>query len=634
MTTLLASLADAAVVLVVGLAIVICARRSSASVRHAILASAIVCALAMPALEMLLPQVAVIPWSEGKTWSSGLILSSDALTLPFAAAASPQPPPGISWIQWLLAVWVAGSVVMGVGLMVGFLRLRRLKTRCTPVSGRWRELTDQLRAQCGVRRHVRLLQSGHPSVLITCGFFQPVIILPSAATSWRDERCRAVLRHELAHIRRHDAAVQIAGEVLRVVQWINPLVWLACRRLRQESEYACDDDVLRGGVEATDYAAHLLDVARQLCGRDTAWLSAPAIAHPSTLERRIVAMLQRHRNRRPLGRTGWALAAVTAFGISLPLAAASLTPVSPATGTSSSAPDVTLAAPRAESRTPDAPSAPIPATPRASTARPQQATGSIGGTIVDQTGGTLPGVQVTLSNAAGIDVTMQTDARGQFAARDLPAGEYEMVARGLPGFATVTNLVKLAAGQNIQGALTMPLGTLQETIVVACDGAAPPIQKRFLNNAIFPMSAGQAVPVSDTQAIRVGGNVRAPKKITDVRPSCPSAPAAETHVRVTGRIGHDGSVFDIQQVHAHDAAAPQEFVDATIDAVRQWKFTPTLLNGQRMEVAITVDVKFAPARSALVTPLSTRLRRTSADAGACPGGALCGLRCDGLFVAQ
>ena len=39
---------------------------------------------------------------------------------------------------------------------------------------------------------------------------------------------------------------------------------IACRRLRQESEYACDDAVLRAGVEATDYATHLFDVAQQV----------------------------------------------------------------------------------------------------------------------------------------------------------------------------------------------------------------------------------------------------------------------------------------------------------------------------------------------------------------------------------
>lgn len=306
-------------------------------------------------------------------------------------------------------------------------------------------------------------------------------------------------------------------------------------------------------------------------------------------------MLQHHRNRTALGRRGWALAALGAVAISLPLAAAGITPVTDVTVASSSAPDVALAAPRPESRVLEGP--PVsrtPARPRARTAAPQRAAGSIAGTIVDPTGGTLPGVEVTLSNAAaGINLTMTTDASGQFAARELPGGDYELVAR-LRGFGTVTNRVKLAAGANVQGSLTMPIGTLQETITIACSAASPPTPRRFPGNAIFPMSAGKAVPVSDGQAIRVGGNLRAPKKIGDVKPSCPAAVDADTPVRVSARIGTSGAVLDVVPVPTAGAAAPKEFVDAVIDAVRQWKFTPTLLNGQAMEVAMTVDAKFVP----------------------------------------
>src|SRR5206468_3458320 len=79
---------------------------------------------------------------------------------------------------------------------------------------------------------------------------------------WTDERARIVLSHEIAHIRRGDWLAQMLGEVLRAIHWFNPLVWIVCRRLRQESEHACDDAVLGSGVAAADYASHLLDLAR------------------------------------------------------------------------------------------------------------------------------------------------------------------------------------------------------------------------------------------------------------------------------------------------------------------------------------------------------------------------------------
>jgi hypothetical protein len=53
---------------------------------------------------------------------------------------------------------------------------------------------------------------------------------------WPDERVHVVLCHELAHIRRHDWLVQIGAEAVRTVLWFNPLIWIACTRLRRESE--------------------------------------------------------------------------------------------------------------------------------------------------------------------------------------------------------------------------------------------------------------------------------------------------------------------------------------------------------------------------------------------------------------
>ena len=78
-------------------------------------------------------------------------------------------------------------------------------------------------------------------------------------------------------------------------------------------------------------------------------------------------------------------------------------------------------------------------------------------------------------------------------------------------------------------------------------------------------------------AVRVGGNIKPPTKIHDVRPVYP--PAAQ-QARVSGmviveaRIGNDGSVETVQVLRSIPLLD-----EAAMDAVRQWKFTPTLLNG-------------------------------------------------------
>ena len=91
-------------------------------------------------------------------------------------------------------------------------------------------------------------------------------------------------------------------------------------------------------------------------------------------------------------------------------------------------------------------------------------------------------------------------------------------------------------------------------------------------------------------ALRIGGNIKAPKKIVDVPPVYPPV-AKEAGVSgvviIEARIGADGGVEDarvLRSIPLLDQAA--------LDAVRQWRFVPTLLNGQATPVMITLTVNF------------------------------------------
>jgi beta-lactamase regulating signal transducer with metallopeptidase domain len=146
--------------------------------------------------------------------------------------------------------------------------------------GRWSEVAVELSEGYGLKRPIALLQSDHPSLLVTWGIARPKVILPVSAQAWPDDRIRVVLTHELAHISRGDWLVQVSAELLRAIYWFNPLLWIACRRLRLESEHACDDEVMRRGVGGPDYAGHLVELARALHQRRHIWFPA-AMARPS-----------------------------------------------------------------------------------------------------------------------------------------------------------------------------------------------------------------------------------------------------------------------------------------------------------------------------------------------------------------
>jgi TonB family protein len=153
------------------------------------------------------------------------------------------------------------------------------------------------------------------------GLWRPTIMLPGAAGEWPEELRRSILLHELAHLKRHDWAIQILTQLACVMHWFNPLVWWAARRSRQESERACDDQVLGAGAAAPDYAAHLLAVARSLRVAGQPSWAAVGMGSGSDLESRVTAILDRRRNHRVRSRAAVLLAAIFATALVAPIAA-------------------------------------------------------------------------------------------------------------------------------------------------------------------------------------------------------------------------------------------------------------------------------------------------------------------------
>ena len=145
---------------------------------------------------------------------------------------------------------------------------------------------------------VELLEAPAGSMPMATGIWKPAVFLPADATDWPGDRRRAVLAHELAHVHRGDAATQMLARTALALYWWNPLAWLAWREFLKERECAADDLVLASGVSAPDYAGHLLEIARRLA----APRMSLAMARPSQLEGRLLAILDSNVSRRSAGR--------------------------------------------------------------------------------------------------------------------------------------------------------------------------------------------------------------------------------------------------------------------------------------------------------------------------------------------
>jgi beta-lactamase regulating signal transducer with metallopeptidase domain len=201
----------------------------------------------------------------------------------------------------MLVVYTAGLVVMLLQLLLQQWSVQRFVRHATAVhEDDWMDLLAECTGRMGIERRVQLLRSREHNVPMTFGTWTPSIVIPAVAESWTDERRRAVLLHELAHVARFDCLTQATAAVACAMYWFHPAAWWVARRIRMERELACDDRVIAAGTEARDYAGHLLEIAYSL-GSHRAPALAVSMARRSQLEGRMLAALDRARNRRVPG---------------------------------------------------------------------------------------------------------------------------------------------------------------------------------------------------------------------------------------------------------------------------------------------------------------------------------------------
>jgi TonB family protein len=547
MTLLLDLAARVTVPLLLGILACRLLRRRSAASRHGVLSVSLLAALVVLPLTAIAPSWE-LPFSYRRTPAAPVHADADQgpraeIMIADATAGSSTLPsePGpaartdadapIALPAIFLAVWAAGVAVGLSRMAAGVVQLRRVIARARPAAGDcWTALAMELSVRFGIGRRVDVLVTDTRGVLATWGFIRPQVLLPADAVDWTNERRRLVLAHELAHIRRADWLVQIVADAFRTLLWFNPVLWIAADRLRRESEQACDDEVLRMGVEPGTYASHLLDLARHRRATTSVWAATLSMARSSTLEWRIAAMLNVHLNRTIPSRVQIAAAFAALAIVAVPASTLRL-----------SAQDV-----------------PAPLT----------------GAVYDVTGAVLPDVAITVEDQQQVRQATRSDPSGRFEFAAMSPGTYTLRTE-VPGFRALTTTFELRTPGDWQRTITLQVGELQETVRVS---APRPATSR---------STGAA-----TEPVRVGGNIRAPRKLSHVRPVYPQAmqeAGLQGVVPLEALIARDGSVSSVWVLSAQ---VHPEFAAAAARAVSQWRFSPTLLNGTPVEVQMTVTVLF------------------------------------------
>jgi TonB family protein len=526
-------------VLTIGFAIVVGLRRQPAALRHWILAAAIVLAAGQPAITRLLPSWTISPSlisSFGDVVPASPQVSTTAEFEILSNQSRSTVPAARSVADVAITIWIGGAALSLAALLFGIAWLMWLSTRSTPAGALWTDAEARVRTALRLPSPIRIRVTRHPALLVTWGAINPVILLPSDAGSWSVERVSLVLAHEMAHLARRDWLTQLAAETVRAIYWFNPLFWIACARLRQESEHASDDIVLDLGFARTSYATHLVDLARTFSAHGRTWLPAPSIARPSTLERRVRTMLNPHTNRQPVSLIRRIAMVALLLTIALPIASAQ-----------------TLSAPS--------------------------------GTVVDPSGLPLPNVTVRLTGVGGAPVfEATTDGTGAFQFPAIPSGDYMLSSR-YPGFSTVRQRVQIGGATTLS--VQLQVGTLSETVTVR---GGPGPQDTSPAAAVLPMPARP--PCGSTS---VGGNLKPPKKLLMVNPKFRQSlvdAGVQGSVLLQARIGTDGKISSVEVV----SPSHPELEDEALAAVSQWQFSPTYLNCEAVEVRMFVTVSFTVER--------------------------------------
>jgi TonB family protein len=207
----------------------------------------------------------------------------------------------------------------------------------------------------------------------------------------------------------------------------------------------------------------------------------------------------------------------------------------------------------------------------------QGMTGNLTGTVSDPSGAMIPqAIIVALGDQGNSEATQSNDS-GQWAFNGIPGGRYSIEVRKR-GFELYRREgVELDSSADVQ--LDIPL--VVASLIQSVDVVAPRVQ-----------AIATGTPGRTPGRVRVGGNVQPPKPVKTVRPQYPDAARqldVEGTVILQAVIGTDGSVLSVQPAHV---ANNPELVTAAMNAVRQWSYTPALLNGVPVEVPTTVSVNF------------------------------------------
>lgn len=462
----------------------------------------------------------------------------------------------IDWSTPIALALGAGVAIRLAWLGIGINRLRRLRRSGEPAPD---DEHAKLQARLGTRAEVRYsARVQQPAIF---GLFRPVVLLPVRLREYPTATRDAVLTHELVHVRRRDWANVLVEETVRACVWFHPVMWWVISRVQLAREEVVDATAVALTGQRREYLRALLAFADEV-----PLAPAPAFARRRHLFRRILLL-----STEEVMSARRIIASAVVVGVVVVIGGWSATGAFPIQGEPSS-----IVQPQ-----------PGPVEARAAVA-------TSGDMLPRRIHSEPPVTPSVSSDSTAASVTLRTvvDEAGNVAELRLAGyalrdGDSSVVVSGGP-----SSVMRIESPQ-LEAFIQSAASAVRQSRFEAPAGGAV-VFNTVVQFAFDAEAVVRDMPISERVtndgALRVGGNVRTPRKIKDARPVYPQE---ARDARVQGvvilemRIDPDGRVGSARVLRS----IPQ-LDQAALDAVQQWEFEPTLLNGAPVAVVMTVTVQF------------------------------------------
>jgi beta-lactamase regulating signal transducer with metallopeptidase domain len=223
-----------------------------------------------------------------------VVVSHPSITSVMSDSSVASARNALTWRGIVFGLGIIGALVITTLLVQHISLVRGLIAQSEPATKQLADAFNQCRRQLGLRRKGELRVSGNITSPAVCGSFHPAVLIPSGILEQlAPEKLRAVLIHELAHVKRGDLWINCVQTFLQIAYFYNPFVWLANTVVRRLREQAVDEMVLVAlGAEAKSYSSTLIDVAEIAFSRPVLSLRLVGVVESKkALEGRIRHML-------------------------------------------------------------------------------------------------------------------------------------------------------------------------------------------------------------------------------------------------------------------------------------------------------------------------------------------------------